>query len=160
MDQKTLAGKKEVFEAAKFNVEKESYFERTQQIESDGIDRGYQRQLQDLKVLVDAKLITQAAYNQQAAALDQNEAPLDQIKLAQSTQAEIEKAGITSAKAVREAYQQGFQEIKQTAAGLLETLFTKARAIRQTICGRRLKRPSCDRSSIRCPITSRPGFTR
>jgi hypothetical protein len=107
---KTLTQKAAV-EAAKFQIES-AYFIRIQEIEAQGVDRGYQKQLQDLKVLVDAKLITEKAYDDQKRALDENE-QLDLLKLHERTDAEIQKSGIAAAKATREAYQQEFAKIQQ-----------------------------------------------
>ena len=106
-----MVQQKTAVENQKFQIES-TYFNRVQEIEAQGIDRSYQKQLADLKVLLDAKLITQKADDDQAKALEENE-QLDIQKLHERTDAEIAKSGIATAKAIREAYQQEFARIQQ-----------------------------------------------
>jgi hypothetical protein len=127
--------KKIALEDRKFGIEAD-YLQKSEALEAAGIERQYQRQIASLKILLDAKLITQNAYDAQIQNMQRNE-DLDLILLSAKTDAQIadarQKAAEKSAQIIEQENQRVFDTFKHEAGGIFDALFTKSQNVFKAI---------------------------
>jgi len=130
LDADTIS-KKVDLEDRKAAIEAE-YLQRAEVLEAASIDRQYNAQLASLKILLDAKLIQQNAYDAQVQNLEQNRA-LDLTALNAKTNAAIldarEQAAQKAEQIVQQENQRVFDTFKHEAGGVFDALLTKSQNV-------------------------------
>jgi len=110
----------------------ETYLNQVEALESEQIDRRYQREMRSFEVLHQAKLISEQQYQTIVASM-QSAADEDHQSAEQSIQAKIDAArqdAVTrSAQIVRDHNQEVFTSLKQEAGGVFDALLTKGQSV-------------------------------